>query len=502
MTAFFRATRAARRASIVGAALALAVIAAGCRQVTFEAVAKPGEIGIYDDLYAVSAPSAKHVVAVGYWGAVYVSDDGGLTWKKGNSGTQKLLYDVSMADDQRGWAVGQEGTILRTEDGGMTWTPQPNDKVKEGTHLFGVQALDANTAWAVGEWGSRMFTDDGGKSWQDRSMTITVTHPQFVWLSPPEQDRVRKGGKVYEDVGLTDVFCLPNTQKCWYIGEFGYVFYSENGGQTWERADIEQDIPVPKIVLPYNVIDITPEHAEALRAFAKRIMNYPHLNVAIEPLASEKEITDFGKEKDPTPLFEILEARVQSVDAVLQDAGLLSDRIRKRGAPPWDYEDFLQDDPQFLTRYLEGRKAPEGGVAVSIAQNPYLFTIRFENENDGYISGLGGIVLVSHDGGHTWTYRETGLKQAIFSIYPVPGRVVAVGEKGFVRYSQDGGDTWAPPEKGFPKIFTFMRDIWFAPDQKTGFIVGERGSILRTTDGGANWEEVLPPPDHRTAAGG
>src|SRR5690606_18605906 len=165
-------------------------------------------------------------------------------------------------------------------------------------------------------------------------------------------------------------------------------------------------------------------------------------------------------------------ACTQSVAAVLGDAGLVAGRLRQRGPPPWDFEDFLDDDPEFLTRYLESRTRERPGIDVEIAQNPYLFTIRFADENEGYIAGLGGVVLISKDGGRNWAYRETGLKQAIFSLYPLEERVIAVGEKGFVRVSTDGGDTWAPPQSGFPNVFTFMRDIWFAPDRRTGYIVG------------------------------
>ena len=147
------------------ALVALGVAGLGCHEASFKPETKPGSIQIYDDLFAVSAPSTNHVVAAGYWGSVYVSDDGGKTWKKGETGTRRLLYGVSMADERRGWAVGQQGTILRTEDGGLTWTPQKNNKEDEGTHLFAVHAIDANTAWAVGDWGTRIHTEDGGKSW-------------------------------------------------------------------------------------------------------------------------------------------------------------------------------------------------------------------------------------------------------------------------------------------------------------------------------------------------
>jgi photosystem II stability/assembly factor-like uncharacterized protein len=172
--------------------------------------------------------------------------------------------------------------------------------------------------------------------------------------------------------------------------------------------------------------------------------------------------------------------------------GILSDRIRRRGAPPWDYEDFLEDDPGFLRRYLDSRLADRPRMEVALAQNPYLFTVRFSDENNGFISGLGGMILKTVDGGRTWRYEAVGRKVALFSVYPDPKRAIVVGEKGMVRVSSDGGASWAAPSSGFPTIFTFMRDIGFAMNDRVGFIVGQRGMVLRSEDGGGTWTQVLP----------
>ncbi len=490
------------RCGLAVAALALLFLASGCHEIHFEAHTQAGDIELYDDLFSVSTADGRHVVAAGYWGSVYWSEDGGVTWHRGQSETRRLIYGVSMADDKRGWAVGQLGTIMRTEDGGRTWKPQPNKKEKEGTHLFSVHAIDPNTAWIVGEWGTRLFTRDGGVSWQDFSLSIDELHPMFVWLAPVEQDRVRSGEKVYEDVGLNDVFCLPRpSTRCWMTGEFGYIFHSDDLGTTWQRATIEGDIEVEPLPFPYNEVELDAKQVEALEQFAEQIVDKQHLNVEVEPYANPQEIARFGSEQDPSELFDILEARIQSVSAVLEQAGILSDRIRKRGRPPWDYEDFLEDDPGFLKRYLEGRRAEKPSIDVRVAQNPYLFTVRFQDEQSGWIAGLGGVILQSSDGGRSWGYRKTDRVQAIFSLDATDGRVVAVGEKGFVRVSTDGGATWKEPDSGFPRIFTFMRDIRFADGRGVGFIVGQQGLVLRSEDDGQTWTQVLPPPDRRAGGG-
>ena len=179
----------------------------------------------------------------------------------------------------------------------------------------------------------------------------------------------------------------------------------------------------------------------------------------------------------------------------LEAAGVSTDRVRLRGQPPWDYEDFLKDDPDFLERYFRGREQPTGGVELRVIQNPILFTVSFEDENRGLIAGLGGMVMRSEDGGKTWRYRKMDLQQAVFSVAAAGGDAVAIGEKGFFRVSPDSGDTWRhAPDGTAPRLFTFMRDIEFDRDGRVGFIVGQTGTILRSTDAGKNWEQVLPPP--------
>ena len=205
----------------------------------------------------------------------------------------------------------------------------------------------------------------------------------------------------------------------------------------------------------------------------------------------------FGNADDPTELFEILEARTQEARTVIEDAGIDSGRIRLRGQPPWDFEDYLDDDPEFLQRYLDGRLSEKGGMHVRVIQNPILFTVRFRDDDNGLIAGLGGVVLRTDDGGRNWAYRKIDRKQALFSVGSVAGgRALTVGEKGLVRISTDSGNTWEMPGDGnFPELFTFMRDLAFDSTGRVGFIVGQQGKILRSTDSGITWQMVLPPPD-------
>ena len=117
---------------------------------------------------------------------------------------------------------------------------------------------------------------------------------------------------------------------------------------------------------------------------------------------------------------------------------------------------------------MNSRKAEKPGVEVQISQNPYLFSVRFGDQNEGWIAGLGGVILRSHDSGRTWTYEKLGRVQAVFGIQPFSADVaIAVGEKGLIYATEDGGKSWKQ-WPGFPTIFTFMRGIAFAPGDRSG----------------------------------
>jgi len=501
-----------RRRRHLAAVLAVGLGATlGCHEVHFEPEVREGEIDIYDDLYAVSTPDPQRAVAVGYKAAIYHTEDGGETWLKRSVPMDSLLYDVSMADSRRGWIVGQQGTILRTEDGGVTWKdqsehfPKGESKKEAGFHLFSVQAIDANTAWAVGEWGTRIYTDDGGVSWQDRSMEITMDHPRYVWLSPPEQERVRQGEKVFEDVGLNDLYCRPvPSTRCWYVGEFGYIYWSDDRGRTWTPAAIRGTRKFDPIRFEAEATEMAEEDEERLTEFVEAIFDEDHLNIEIEAFASPAEVRELYDPEDPFPLFDLLDERARAARSVVEQTGIAWDRLRMRGSPPWDYESYLEDDPGFLERYVEGQTSDAPRVTVTIDQNPYLFRVRFSDDDHGVITGLGGVVLTSDDGGRSWTYGSSGTRQALYALVARDSNAIAVGEKGLVRVSEDGGQSWSRPAEGrFPQLFTFMRDLTFSPEHALGLIVGQRGLVLRSTDGGGSWSEMLPPPEieGRAAAG-
>ncbi|MBR4834591.1 MAG: hypothetical protein IKU86_09740, partial [Thermoguttaceae bacterium] len=84
----------------------------------------PNDAGRYFDFESVAAIGG-FVGAVGSPGTLFFySDDGGATWAASRTGTRAPLRKLFFLDRLNGWAVGEFGTILATRDGGRTWTRQ------------------------------------------------------------------------------------------------------------------------------------------------------------------------------------------------------------------------------------------------------------------------------------------------------------------------------------------------------------------------------------------
>lgn len=160
-----------------------------------------------------------------------------------------------------------------------------------------------------------------------------------------------------------------------------------------------------------------------------------------------------------------------------------------------------------------------------------LFSVSFAPESkSGWIVGQGGTILKSSDGGKTWTPQGTAAGKAIFMtdecratggdpdatdesdkcplapLFAVDAidenHAVAIGDRSTITMTTDGGATWntstlrpvveesddLDPNAGIAFEDPVLYDVQFL-DTQTGFVVGEFGKILKTTDGGKTWHD-------------
>ncbi|OXI78568.1 glycosyl hydrolase [Burkholderia sp. AU31652] len=160
--------------------------------------------------------AGQRVVSVGANGIVMLSDNRGATYRQAKSvPVSSTLTSVSFIDARTGWAVGHWGAILKTTDGGETWEVQ-RLVTSEDRPLFGVHFIDANHGVAVGLWSLILVTDDGGKTWT-------------------KKEAVLPNGKK-SDLNLFGLFSNGNGE-IFATAEKGQLLISRDKGNTWESVE-------------------------------------------------------------------------------------------------------------------------------------------------------------------------------------------------------------------------------------------------------------------------
>jgi photosystem II stability/assembly factor-like uncharacterized protein len=160
-----------------------------------------------------AAWAGPRAVAVGDHGVVLLSDDQGKTFRQAQAvPLSATLTSVSFVNDKTGWAVGHWGAVLRTDDGGEHWALQ-RLATEEDRPLFAVHFFNAQHGVAVGLWSLVLVTDDGGKTWTAQT------------LPPPP-------GANKADLNLLSLF-TDARGRLYAPAERGMVLVSEDRGRSW-----------------------------------------------------------------------------------------------------------------------------------------------------------------------------------------------------------------------------------------------------------------------------
>jgi photosystem II stability/assembly factor-like uncharacterized protein len=141
-----------------------------------------------------------------------------------------------------------------------------------------------------------------------------------------------------------------------------------------------------------------------------------------------------------------------------------------------------EDDP--VAWSVEAPLAPQSLLLDVAARDGVLVTV-----------GERGHVLLSSDGGRTWTQARVPTRALLTGVFMHDRRLGwVVGHDEVILRTRDGGATWErvhhAPENERPLL-----DVWFA-DEHRGLATGAYGQLLETRDGGDSWEPRIAHEDH------
>lgn len=122
-----------------------------------------------------------------------------------------------------------------------------------------------------------------------------------------------------------------------------------------------------------------------------------------------------------------------------------------------------------------------------------LNAVVFANAKSGWAVGHNGVILSTTDGGEHWALQrfDDTTDQPLFSVnFTDDKRGVAVGLWSLVLVTSNGGSTWNPvklpaPPGGGKTDRNLLRV--FSDRDGTLYVAAERGTVLRSKDGGTTW---------------
>ena len=136
--------------------------------------------------------SAGLIVAVGEFGLIHRSKDGGASWddvvldwsQYNDEGYEPHLYDVVVKDNNHVVVVGEFGLILWSEDGGDNFVARHQGD--ESVFAIYLDAEGTGTSFAVGQDNLVLRSQDGGSTWQSLDVGGEESNLLGVWSGQNE----------------------------------------------------------------------------------------------------------------------------------------------------------------------------------------------------------------------------------------------------------------------------------------------------------------------------
>jgi len=138
---------------------------------------------------------------------------------------------------------------------------------------------------------------------------------------------------------------------------------------------------------------------------------------------------------------------------------------------------------------LEGDK----WTALKTGTTARLLTVALGDNGLAVTAGAFGTLLVSGNDGNSWTpvvldwfeILQDAVEPNFYDIAIVGDTITVVGEFNLVLQSRDRGVTWAVVQKGGATLSGLSLGT-----DGVGIAVGQTGTVLRTSDGGATWQQA------------
>jgi photosystem II stability/assembly factor-like uncharacterized protein len=365
-------------------------------------------------------------------GSIIRTTNGGLSWTRQTLSGWRDLHSICFRNSDEGILVGESGTILNSTNGGIDW----NSPTRGSTNDWnGVAFRDENNGIVVGSYGKMVITSDGGSEWLNHSSGTTENLQDIQFIDDSIGYAVGDNGKVRK---------TTNGGITWFSRMWGVTsnlkavhFTDENNG--WVVGGFD-----PPIVM--NTTNGGTSWYKISSPATISLEDVWFINEDIGFIAGGDNI-----------IYGCYGEILRTTDGGNTWSSVFS------GSYVWHQLIFLDS--------LNGFAVGNGGEALG----HWGAIFRTTNGGINWISALedGSVgsfnTIAFSDANHIWVGGGS------FSHYPGPGKIL---------FSRDQGENWSTQGEFSNTVY----DIFFI-NSSTGWVVGDNGTILHTTNGGVTFVE-------------
>jgi photosystem II stability/assembly factor-like uncharacterized protein len=420
--------------------------------------------GTFTNLRIVQAIDGDSVFAGG--GCVgRRSDDGGKTFKRVaftpvESRCTQGLASAWFVSESLGYLVLADGTVLRTDNNGETFAQRiavPGTRATGGTlSVPELRFLDANVGFATTSDGKIYRTADGANSW-----TVVSDTQRSV----------------------NDILFLDATKGI-AVGDGSLFLTTSDAGLTWKAKALTIASPQP-----LKSISCATGELCVMATAGNQIVRTTDGGATGSLIAPAQDPVSAAAFASPTRVAALGRngATAISDDAgatFIQTGGRLSGRYFSVIAGPPNVA-FAPGDNGSLAKTTDGGKTWSRG---NVSTSEDVLDVSFATPSDGYALDIAGGLFRSRDGGSTWRALDTGTTAAGQAVLAVDRNLaLVVGPRG-LRRSVDAGES-------FSAVSGAVNSSSLSGIDRAGstlFAYGFR-DVWRSTDKGRTWKAVRKP---------
>ncbi len=459
------------------------------------------------NLYSVSFVDENLGFAVGDNATILKTSNGGNTWIKQISYTTNNLSKVKFINSTTGYIIGEKGTILKTVTSGLVWLTV---NITTTHDITAFSLINDNKIFIGDKWGFIYKTTNGGNSWDlvkpgnynnDEIISLNFLDEQVgIYINYLGIYKTLNGGlnwnKIFDiSIILRQLFFVNKTIG-FVVGNNGFVYKTTNGGNSWINK-ISYDVnSLNKIKFISSNIGFAIGNNNKFLKTTDGGKNWILSNISSTTITDLEAIEFFNASTGFVCGYTLFKT-INGGNSWVEINGI--DNYHTRYSSICSIEKgvslcMVGGSGTILKSTTAGStwKKINSGVTENLK------SVFFPTKNIGFAVGDNGVILKTNDEGNNWINTHIFPKNNLLEVFFIDEFTGwCVGENNTIYKTTNSGNSWMLKNSGLASSVFHIKTVFFINKDEgwiSGTIYSNDPIFYKTTNGGESWIPIYFSP--------